>query len=192
MAERPPGVSTYYPRYGTVRSLLLFGLLYLVVGHVTGAFVDTLASVAPSVDPGPARLGMAVILWVAFAGVVIGELHRQARGNPEQFVAREVLVEFADHHRPTSREHAGWLLMSLVGATSAFLARERFFGALDDALLVGERLAVRDSLGSFSPVTLAWSVAFLLGFGLLAYATDRVVIGTTREALYRYHRRRGE
>lgn len=190
MAGRPPGVSTYYPRYGTVRSLLWFGLFYLAVGRATGAVVETLRAVDPSADPALVRLGMAASLWIVLAAVAVGELRRQARGNPEEFLARQVLVEFADQHRPAAREHVGWLLAALAGGAVARLARERFFGALDDALLVGRRLAEQGTLGPFSRMNLAWGVAFLAGFALVAHAADRVVVGGAREAIYRYYRRR--
>lgn len=190
MTGRPPGVSTYYPRYGTVRSLLWFGLLYLAVARATGAAVETLRAVVPAVDPSLVRLGAAAALWVALGLVAAAELRRQARGNPERFVARQVLVAFAEQHRPTPREHAGWLLAAAAGGAVALVARERFFGALDDALLVGGRLAERGALGPFSPANLAWGVAFLAGFALVAHGVDRVVVGGSREAIYRYYRRR--
>ena len=42
---------------------------------------------------------------------------------------------------------------------------------------------------SFSPVTFAAGALFLVGFGLFAYGTDRLIVGLYREALYRIRAR---
>lgn len=189
MSGQPPGVSTYYPRYGTVQSLIWFALFYLVAARATDAFVETLQAVDPSTDPSVVKLGMAVSLWVVLIAVIAGELLRHAHDNPERFVARQVLVEFTEQHRPTLREHVGWLLAAVAGGAVVFMAGDRFFGTLDDALLVGGRLADQGALEPFSPVNLGWGVAFLAGFALVAHAADRVVVGSVREVIYRYHRR---
>lgn len=188
MASQAPGVGTYYPRYGTVRSVLVFGLFYLVVAHATAALVETLRIVAPAVDPSPLRVILAATLWLVLGLVVVAELHRQTRDNPESFVARQVMVAFLDQHRPTRRGHVGWLLGAFAGAVVVHRGWRRFFATLDDALLVGARLAEAGTLGQFSTVNLAWGVGFVLGFALLAVAVDRVLIGILRELVYQFHR----
>lgn len=185
---RPPGVEVYYPRYGTVRSLLLFALFYLVVAHATTALVETLRVVAPGVEPSFLRFAMAGTLWLGLGLVVVREVRRQTRDNPESFIARQVLVKFLDQHRPTWRGHVGWLVAAAVGAAVVRRGWTRFFSTLDDALLVGKRFAEQGTLVEFSPLNLAWGVAFLLGFALLAFAVDRFLTGLVRELLYRYYR----
>lgn len=181
----------YYPRYGTVRSLVLFALFYLVIAHATTAFVETLRTVAPGVESTPLGVVMAGVLWLVLGLVVPLEARRQTRGNPEMFVARQVLVKFLDQHRPTWLEHLGWLLGAVVGAAVVRVGWTRFFSTLENALLVGKRLAERGELGQFSIANLAWGVGFVLGFVLLAVAADRFLTGLVRELLYRYHRENG-
>lgn len=187
MGMRPPGVEVYYPRYGTVRSLVLFALFYLVIAHATTAFVETLRTVAPGVESTPLSVVMAGVLWIVLGLVVALEARRQTRGNPETFVARQVLVKFLEQHRPTWREHLGWLLGAVVGVAVVRVGWTRFFSTLENALLVGKRLAERGDFGQFSIANLAWGVGFVLGFVLLAVAADRFLTGLAREILYQYH-----
>lgn len=188
MGMRPPGVEVYYPRYGTVRSLVLFALFYLVIAHATTAIVETLRTVAPGVESTPLSVVMAGVLWLVL-GVIVGlEVRRQIRDNPETFVARQVLVKFLEQHRPTVRGHLGWLLGAVVGVAVVRVGWTRFFSTLENALLVGKRLAERGDLGQFSVANLAWGVGFVLGFVLLAVAADRFLTGLARELLYQYHR----
>lgn len=188
MGMRPPGVEVYYPRYGTVRSLLLFVLFYLLIANATAAIVETFGTVAPDVESTHLGLVMAGVLWLVLGLVVTLEARRQTRGNPETFVARQVLVKFLDQHRPTWLEHLGWLLGAVVGAAVVRVGWTRFFSTLENALLVGKRLAERGELGQFSIANLAWGVGFVLGFVLLAVAADRFLIGLSRELLYQYYR----
>lgn len=191
MGRRPPGVEVQYPRYGTVRSVLLFVMFYLLVAHATTALVETLRAVAPGVSSTPLNLVMAASLWLVLGLLVLHEVRRQTRDNPEMFVARQVLVKFLDQHRPSLREHVGWFVGALAGAAVVYRGWSRFFPTLDDALLVGKRLAEQGSPGQFSTTNVAWGVGFVLGFVLLAVAVDRFLIGLSRELLYQYYRESG-
>lgn len=174
-----------YPAYGTVRTLLGYALLALVVGHATEAFVETLRVVAPGVDSTLLSTAMAAVLWVALGLVLLAELRRQADSRSPTFVASEEVVAFLDQRRLSAREWALWAVATLVGGAAVWAARDIFFATLDDALLVGRRLAETGEIGHFSPVNLALGVAFLVGFALLAAGLDRLLVGAAREVQHR-------
>lgn len=177
-----PRADVWIPRYGTVRTALGFGLLYVVVGHATDAIIETIAVVAPAVSPALLGSAMAGVLWVALAALLGVEYRRQTAAFPS-FASTGERHAFLRQHAPTPRRLAVWLALVLVGATVGYVTAPTFFATLDDALLVGRRLAEQGVLGSFSLANLAFGVAFMGGFAAVAYAADRVLVGLARMGL---------
>lgn len=172
------------PGYGTIRSLLLFALLVLVVDRATDAVVGTLRSVAPTVDPGLLTTALAAVLWVALAWVAVGEVTRQRRAT-FRVEGTEAAVDLLDDRRPDRR---GWGLAAgaaLAGAVAAVLTRKPFLAVLDAVLFAGRRLAETGSIDGFSPTNLALGAVFLGGVLAVAWGLDRLVVGLVRDLQYR-------
>lgn len=187
MADRPRTHGVVSPEPGTVTVVLAFGLVYAVVDRATEGVVRVVEALG--VAAGALTTGLAGTLWLAFAALVAVELGRQYRANPRSFGDRDVLRAFLDRHRPAPREHALALAAAAGGGAIVASARSEFYAALDGTFRVLRLVVVEGRLGSFSPVTFAAGALFLVGFGLFAYGTDRLIVGLYREALYRIRAR---
>lgn len=183
-------IRVYAPAYGSVRTVVLFGLLVLIVERATAALVETLQTVAPAASAAPLKFALAAVLWVALALVMVAEFRRQSVDNPYEFQAREVALSFLDQRRLTPRSAGLAILLSASGITVAWLARPRFVATLDGAFHVMTALIETGSPGSFAVANLVWGTAFVAGVLALAWGLDRLLIGLVREMLYRRYRRR--
>lgn len=165
--------------------MALYGLLVAVVDRATAAFVETLASVAPTADPGLVTTAMAVALWVALAGVVATEVARQYGATSPQLTGREEVVSYLDGRRPDRR---GWALAAgatLGGAGAVAVTTDAFVATLDGVLSAGSRLAETGEVGGISAATVALGATFLAGYVALAWGLDQLVVGLARELQYR-------
>jgi hypothetical protein len=132
------------------------------------------------------RLGSAALLWLAPAVAVAVSSVRQRRGRAPEFGARDVLVNFLEHHRPDPARHAVHGFAALFGGLIVGLGHPRFVDALDGAVMFARRLVAGAPPGSAALTSVAW-LLFLAGLVGVAVGGDRFLVGLAREALYRYH-----
>lgn len=191
MAEPGRAIRIYAPVYGSVRTVVLFGLLVQVVERATEALVETLQTVAPSVSSAPLEFVLAAVLWVVLALVALAEFRRQTADNPHEFLAIEVALAFLDQRRLAPRGAVLAILLTAGGIGVSWVARPRFVATLDGGFQVLTALVETGSPGAFDMANLVWGVAFVGGVLVLAWGLDRLVIGLLREVRYRRYRLRG-
>lgn len=172
------GVRTYNPEYGSVRTLLLVGVL-AVAGAVAAPAVAGAVGV-PTVEV--VVYGAVALVGVAAAGY---EVRRQGDRNPHEFVATDVLVQFYDQHRPSPAGHLVHFVVAAVGATAVWLGHGPALARTEGALLVLERLGAGEPLPPIDPVNVGWGLVAAAGVLLFAVGVDRLLVGTYRELRYR-------
>lgn len=178
-----PSLSAWVPRYGTVRSLVLFGLLAVVAWRAGPHLRETLAA-AVGVAPATAGRALAVLLWLSLAAVLVVEYRRQTRPFPA-FLTPDVREKFLEQRVPTSVLFAGYVGLLVVGGYVALFAREAFFARLDGALLVVRRLLATGDPGRFSVAAVGYGVLFVVGAVAFAHAADRVLVAGARAVIAR-------
>lgn len=179
-----PEVSVWVPRYGTVRSLVGYGLVALVVWRADAAIRETLDAVA-GVDPASTARGLAVGLWLLLGVVLAYEYRRQTRPRPS-FITAHVRQHYLQQRVPERAKFATYVALLVAGGYVALFAREPFFSRLDDALLVVRRLLTTGDPGAVSLANLGYGVAFVAGALAFAHAADRVLVAGVRAALARW------
>lgn len=180
-----PSFTVRYPEYGHLEATIAFALVALVVHRATPVLAGPLAGAA-DVAPERVRLGSAALLWLAPAVAVAVSSVRQRRGRAPEFGARDVLVNFLEHHRPDPARHAVHGFAALFGGLIVGLGHPRFVDALDGAVMIARRLVAGAPPGSAALISVAW-LLFLAGLVGVAVGGDRFLVGLAREALYRYH-----
>lgn len=175
-------VSAWVPRYGTVRSLVIVGLLALVVSRADPALRETLA--AAGVSAAVAGRAVAAGLWLLVGLTVVVEYRRQTSQFPS-FLTPDVRTHFLRQRVPTQALFAAYVALLVAGGYVALFAREQFFAGLDGALLVVERLITTGGPGAFSFTSLAYGTLFVVGALAFAHAADRVVVASLRAAIAR-------
>lgn len=181
-----PEVSVWVPRYGTVRSLVLYGLFAAVVWRADAAVRETMAAVG---GPGPRTVGqgLAVGLWLLLAGVLAYEYRRQTRPHPS-FLTAHVRQHYLHQRVPARVKFGTYVALLVAGGYVATFARATFFARLDDGLLVVRRLLTAGDPGAFSLVNLGYGVLFVAGALAFSHAADRVLIAGARAVLARWGR----
>jgi hypothetical protein len=174
----------WVPRYGTVRSFVLFGLFVVVVAHA-GADAHRTVATATGVQTGAVARTFAVGLWLLLTAVVALELRRQTRPFPS-FIARDVREQFLSQRVPQRALFAAYVLLLLASGYVAVFARPRFFAALDGGLLVVRRLVETGDPGAFSLAKLGYGLAFVVGSVAVAHAADRVLVAGARALIAGY------
>lgn len=176
-----PSLDAWVPRYGTVRSLVVLGLLAVVVWRAEAAFRETLTT-ALDVDGPTAWTGVLAALAL-LAGVVLAvEYRRQTRLRPK-FYTPDVRAKFFEQRVPTRALFAGYLALLVAGGYVALFARDVFFTRLDGALLVVRRLLATGDPGAFSLEALGYGTLFVLGAVAFAHAADRVFVAAWRKLI---------
>lgn len=182
----------YAPEYGPVRRLLEYVLFYVVVERLTGLLVALLEEVPPLASHARTlRVASAVALVVVLVIVVLWEGRRQYVANP---VAASDLASL----RPSPRRLAvaGGALAVGAGVVATSWGTVVAFTGDPEVLLTVSRELVGAVSAASGPVEasvaaletdLGVLAAFTVGFVLLAYGVDRVLIGLVREVLYRRH-----
>lgn len=178
-----PSVSAWVPRYGTVRSLVLFALLVVVAWRADPDLRDTLATAA-GITPATAGRALAVLLWCSLAAVLAVEYRRQTRPFPS-FLTPDVRAKFLEQRVPTRLLFAGYLVLLAAGGYVALFARGPFFARLDGALLVVRRVVTTGDPGAFSPSAVGYGVLFVCGAVAFAHAADRVLVAGARAVIAR-------
>lgn len=178
-----PNVTAWVPRYGTVRSLVLFALLAVVAWRAGPGLRETL-STALGIAPTTAGRAVAAVLWLALAVVLVAEYRRQTRPFP-RFLTPDVRAKFLEQRVPTRVLFAGYVLLLVGGGYVALFAREPFFARLDGALLVVRRLLATGAPGAFSVSALGYGVLFVAGAVAFAHAADRVLVAGARAVIAR-------
>lgn len=173
----------WVPRYGTVRSLVLYGLFAVVVWRADAELRETLAVLG--LDPATVGRGLAVGLWLLLAAVLAYEYRRQTRPLPS-FLTNHVRQQYLDQRVPERLKFATYVGLLVAGGYVALFARAAFFARLDDGLLVVRRLLTAGHPGSFSLVNLGWGLLFVAGAVAFAHAADRVLVAGVRAALARW------
>lgn len=173
-----PNLEAWVPRYGTVRSLVVVGLLAVIVWRAEAALRET--AVALGVDESTAWTGVLVALSMLGVAVLAVEYRRQTQRVPS-FYTPDVRATFFEQHVPTRLLFAGYVTLLVAGGYVALFARDVFFDRLDNALLVVRRLVTTGDPGAFSLDALGYGVLFVVGAVAFAHAADRVVIATWRK-----------
>lgn len=176
-----PNVSVWVPRYGTVRSLVLFGLFTVVVSRADEDLRETLAA-ATGIDPTTVGRGIAVGLWLLLGVVLAVEYRRQTRSFPS-FLTPDVRGHFLRQRVPARLHFAAYVALLVAGGYVALFARDRFFVALDGGLLVVRRVLATGDPGSFSLENLGHGVLFVAAAVAFAHAADRVFVAGVRAVL---------
>lgn len=176
----------WVPRYGTVRSLVLYGLFAVVVWRADADLRETVVAVG---GPDPATVGqaLAVGLWLLLAGVFAYEYRRQTRPFPS-FLTAHVRQHYLHQRVPARVKFGTYVALLVAGGYVALFARATFFARLDDGLLVVRRLATAGAPGSFSVANLGYGLLFVAGAVAFAHAADRVLVAGARAALARWGR----
>lgn len=178
-----PSVTAWVPRYGTVRSLVLFALVAVVVWRAGPDLRETL-STALGTSPTTAGRTVAALLWLLLAAVLALEYRRQTRPFP-RFLTPDVRAKFLEQRVPTRVLFAGYVGLLVVGGYVALFARATFFARLDGALLVVRRLLATGDPGAFSLSALGYGVLFVVGAVGFAHAADRVLVAGARAVIAR-------
>jgi hypothetical protein len=171
--------ATWTPRFGTVRALVLYGLLALVVRRGDAAFRETLRTVF-GVSGATADQALFWALVVVGLLVVAVETRRQARSEPT-FTLKAARQKYLESRVPTRALFAGYLILLAASSYVALFARDVFFARLDNALLVVRRVAESGDPGSFSVEALGFGAAFVVGAVAFAHAADRVLMAGLRK-----------
>ena len=170
--------AAWTPRFGTVRALVLYGLLALVVRRGDAAFRETLRTVFGVSE---ATADQAVFWALVVVGLVVAvETRRQARSEPT-FTLKAARQKYLESRVPTRALFAGYLILLAASGYVALFARDVFFARLDNALLVVRRVAESDDPGSFSVEALVFGAAFVVGAVAFAHAADRVLLAGIRK-----------
>lgn len=186
------GTALYAPEYGPVRRLFEYVLFYVVVERLTGLLVELFEEIPPMATHAPTlRFASAVALVVVLVVVVLWEARRQ-------YVANPVALADIGSLRPSPRRLAvagGALVVGAGVVVYGWATVVAFTGDPEVLLTVTEETMTAVSSAS-GPVATAVAVlatdigvlaAFTVGFVLLAYGIDRLLIGLAREVLYRRH-----
>lgn len=176
-----PEVTAWVPRYGTVRSLVLFALLAVVVWRAEDALRETL-STAFGVSGATAWTVTRVALGALLVAVLAVEYRRQTR-SVTSFVAGDVREKFLEGQVPARALFAAYVALLAGGGYVALFARDVFFARLDNALLVVRRLVTTGDPGPFSLAALGYGVLFVLGAVAFAHAADRVLVAAARRVI---------
>ena len=170
--------AAWTPRFGTVRALVLYGLLALVVRRGDAAFRETLRTVFGVSE---ATADQAVFWALVVVGLVVAvETRRQARSEPT-FTLKAARQKYLESRVPTRALFAGYLILLAASGYVALFARDVFFARLDNALLVVRRVAESGDPGSFSVEALVFGAAFVVGAVAFAHAADRVLLAGIRK-----------
>ena len=176
---RRPSLQAWAPRYGTVRSLVVYLLLVVVVWRAEGPLRETLATTA-GVDGQFAWLGVVLVLALLLVAVLAVEYRRQTR-SATAFYTSDVRAKFYEQQVPTRALFAAYVLLLVAGGYVALFARDVFFARLDGALLVVRRLVSTGDPGVFSLEALGYGVLFVVGAVAFAHAADRVLVAGWRK-----------
>lgn len=180
----------YAPEYGPIRRIAEYVLFYVVVDRLTRLLVELFTEFPPLATHAPTlELGSAIALVVVLLVVGLWEVRRQYRANP-------VDADDVGGLRPSARGLAiagGALAVGAAIVASGWRTVVTFTGDPEVLMTVATEAATAVSAAS-GPVATAAAVlgtdlgvvvAFVAGFVLLAYGLDRLLIGLTREVLYR-------
>lgn len=190
--ELADATGLYAPEYGPVRRLLEYVLFYVVVDRLTGLLVVLLEGVPPLASHAPTvQFASAVALVVVLVVVVLWEARRQYVANPVEATDLQAL-------RPSPRRLAvaGGALAVGAGIVAVGWETVVAFTGDPEVLLTVTRELMTAVAAASGPVETSVAVlgtdlgvlaAFTVGFVLLAYGVDRVLIGLVREVLYRRH-----
>ncbi|MFB6117565.1 hypothetical protein [Halosegnis sp.] len=173
--------AAWTPRFGTVRAIVLYGLLALVVRRGNAAFRETLTTVV-GVD---AAMAGGILFWTLVAvglAVLTVETYRQTRTR-QAFTLKAARQKYLESFVPARVRFGVYLLLLAAGGYVALFARSVFFERLDNALLVVRRVARSGDPGAFSVEALAFGAAFVLGSLAVAHAADRVLVAGIRKLL---------
>lgn len=173
-----------YPEYGPVETLLGIGLFYLLVDRLTPVIVEGLASPFPSLGAETVRTLLAVSIWVMAGLSFLRLVLTQSKANPRRFESVEALNRFLAERRPTDRHYRFYLVLALLGGTTAMLAWETTLEVLA-AMLPMVVTPAGELPAAITVGNAAVLVVFFLGFAASARGLDRLVIGGVREFLYR-------
>lgn len=175
---RRPNLEAWAPRYGTIRSLVVYLLLVVVVWRAEAPLRETAAALG--VDRTTAWTGVLALLGLLFL-VVLGFEYRRQTESATAFYTRDVRAKFFEQQVPTRALFAGYVLLLVAGGYVALFARGTFFTRLDNALLVVRRLLTSGDPGSFSLAALGYGLLFVVGAVAFAHAADRVLVAAWRK-----------
>lgn len=176
-----PSLSAWVPRYGTVRSLVGFALLVVVVWRADAALRETLTT-ALGVDEATASACILVVVGLGLVAVLGVEYRRQTKPRPK-FFTPDVRAKYVEQRVPTRALFTGYVLLLVGGGYVALFARDVFFARLDNALLVVRRLLTSGDPGAFSLSALGYGVLFVVGAVAFAHAADRVLVAGLRKLI---------
>lgn len=176
-----PSLPAWVPRYGTVRSLVVYLLLAVVVWRAEAPLRETLVT-ATGVDSATAWYGVLAVLGLLLVAILVVEYRRQTKPRPK-FFTPDVRAKFFEQQVPTRVLFAAYVLLLVGGGYVALFARNTFFARLDNALLVVRRLVTTGDPGAFSLEALGYGVLFVVGAVAFAHAADRVFVAGWRKLI---------
>lgn len=177
-----PGVRTYCPEYGSIRTLLLVAVL-----------AATTVVAAPAIETATGSVLVVYALYLVVSAVAVAalvtECQRQSATNPHEFSARQVMATFYEQQRPDPGVHLLHFVFAAAGTAAIALGFEPALSRQEGALLVVERVAAEEPLPPIDPTNVAWGIVLIVGVIFAAVGIDRLLVGAYRELRYQHSRR---
>jgi hypothetical protein len=178
---RRPTLQAWAPRYGTIRSLVVYLLLVVVVWRAEAPLRATLATTL-GLDGATAWSGVLALLGLLLVVVLAVEYRRQT-ASATAFYTSDVRATFFEQQVPTRALFVAYVLLLVTGGYVALFARDVFFARLDGALLVVRRLVTTGNPGTFSVEAFGYGALFVVGAVAFAHAADRVLVAGWRKVI---------